>query len=311
MAIRPYLSIIILAVIALGLTTFVFASFQTEQPDGITRNPFFNSTQAYVLPLAEPSYFPILDSNSDISGIGAKSAAVYDIRSGRFLYEKNSRQRLPVASLTKIITAVVVLEKFNTRDTVAVSAAAVRVDGEKQDLYEGELLKIEDLLKMMLVDSSNDAAYALKDYASQKGINLVEAMNQKISTLGLNDTNFLDPAGLNDEGYSSAQDMVRISRYAMKHDMIWEFLRQKESSVQSLDGKIMHALKNTNILLGNLPNIIGGKTGNTDNALGCLVLLVSIPEKNDTLISVVLGSKDRFGETEKLINWVKSSYRWE
>ena len=136
-------------------------------------------------------------------------------------------------------------------------------------------------------------------------------MNQKISTLGLNDTNFLDPAGLNDEGYSSAQDMVRISRYAMKHDMIWEFLRQKESSVQSLDGKIMHALKNTNILLGNLPNIIGGKTGNTDNALGCLVLLVSIPEKNDTLISVVLGSKDRFGETEKLINWVKSSYRWE
>lgn len=275
------------------------------------KNSIFNSTQAYVLPLAEPSFFPILDSRIPAPEIGAKSAAVYDIQSGRYLYDKNSRQRLPVASLTKIMTAVVVIEKFNLNDSVIIPISAVKVDGEKQDLYASESIRVDDLLKMMLVDSSNDAAYALEAYAQGKGIKLVDAMNEKARDLALNDTYFLDPAGLSDDGYSTSQDMVKIARYAMRHEMIWESLRQKELSVQSLDGKIIHILKNTNILLGALPNIIGGKTGNTDNALGCLILLVSVPEKNDILISIVLGSNDRFGETEKLINWVKSAYRWE
>ena len=78
-----------------------------------------------------------------------------------------------------------------------------------------------------------------------------------------------------------------------------------------MDEKIKHFTKNTNLLLGVIPNIIGGKTGYTDSALGCLILVVEIPGQNDNIVSVVLGSNDRFGDSQKLINWSKTAYRWQ
>ena len=162
----------------------------------------------------EPSYFPIYDSKIEKPVIDAKSGLVYDTRSGRFLFAKNPRLKLPVASLTKILSAVVVLENLDTKDIIVVPKEALRVDDEKQSLYLNEEITVENLLKLMLIESSNDAAYALAYYANTKGINFVEKMNEKAQLLSMNDSNFLDPAGLNDDAYSTAEDLVKLVKYS-------------------------------------------------------------------------------------------------
>jgi D-alanyl-D-alanine carboxypeptidase len=266
---------------------------------------------AYFFPISEPNYLPIYNPDITPPNIDAKSILIYDLRSGRSLYEKNSSARLPVASLTKIMSAVIVLENYNISDIVTVTGDAVKVDGERQELYEGERISVESLLKMMLIESSNDAAYALAQYAKSRDINFIDEMNKKASQLKMHDSYFNDPAGLNDSAYSTADDLSKLTKFALAFPLIWETMTQKDLIVESIDEKIKHITKNTNLLLGVIPNIIGGKTGYTDSALGCLVLVVEISEENDNMVSVVLGSNDRFGDTEKLVNWIKRAYRWE
>src|SRR3989338_4033422 len=145
--------------------------------------PAFNSYQAYILPISEPSYFPIYNSKIEKPVIDAKAGIVYDTRSGRFLFTKNSRIKLPVASLTKILSAIVVLENIDTKEAVVIPKEALKVDEEKQSLYLGEEITVQNLLKLMLIESSNDAAYALSWYANGKGINFVNKMNDKAKLL--------------------------------------------------------------------------------------------------------------------------------
>jgi len=273
--------------------------------------PAFNSSQAYLLPISEPSYFPILNSAVEKPVVDAKAGLVYDTRSGRFLFAKNGRLKLPIASLTKIISATVVLENLDLKDEVVIPKEVLKVDEEKQSLYLGEKITVQNLLKLMLIESSNDAAYALAYYANNKGINFVDKMNEKAQVLGMVDSNFLDPAGLNDNASSTPEDLIKLIKDSFKYDLIWNILTEKSIVVKSVDGKIEHNVESTDQLLGIIPDIVGGKTGNTDGALGCMILVVDIPGKNDKLISVILGSKSRFDDTKKLIDWVKGSYRWE
>jgi len=277
--------------------------------DNIANIP--ETQSAYILPISEPNYLPILNPDMTPPNIDAKSILVYDLRSGRSLFEKNSNIRLPIASLTKIMSAVIVLESYNLKDVVTISGAAVKVDGERQELYDGEQISVESLLKMMLIESSNDAAYALAQHSISKNLNFIDEMNKKAALLKMHNSNFNDPAGLNDNAYSTAEDLSKLTKFALTHSLIWKTLSQNNLIVASMDEKIKHMTKNTNLLLGVIPNIIGGKTGYTDSALGCLILVVEIPGENDSIVSVVLGSNDRFGDTEKLVNWIKRAYRWE
>ncbi len=303
----------ILAISLAGLVVvnvfFVLKSPKVNNP--VNSEAIFNSTQAYVLPVSEPSYFPIYDSSKEKPVIDAKAGLVYDTRSGRFLFAKNPRLKLPVASLTKILSSIVVLENLDTKETVAIPQEALKVDEEKQSLYLGEEITVQNLLRLMLIESSNDAAYALAHYANTKGINFVDKMNEKALSLSMNDSHFLDPAGLNDDAYSTSEDLVKLIKHSLKYELIWNILTEKSIVVRSTDGKIEHNVESTNQLLGVIPDIFGGKTGHTDKALGCMILVVDIPDKNDKLISVVLGSRSRFDDTKKLIDWVKSAYRWQ
>jgi D-alanyl-D-alanine carboxypeptidase (penicillin-binding protein 5/6) len=314
-------AVTILVVIILALNGFFV--FDTNKPAsksiGVDNNekiePYkdlaFNVAQAYILPISEPSYVPILNSNISRPEVGAKSALVYDLRSSKFLFAQDPTQRLPIASLTKIMTATAVLENMKLDDVVTVKQDAIRVDGTKQDLYVDEQITVGHLLQYMLIESSNDAAYALASYAKEQGVDLVAKMNDKAAALGMLDTQFLDPAGLNDQAYSSAQDLIKLIRYSLKYqNQIWDVLTQKEINIPSENGKIVHNAKNTDQLLGIIPNIIGGKTGYTDAAQGCLILIVKIPEKNDIIVSILLGSKDRFGDTKTLVDWIQRAYRW-
>lgn len=311
MRLKIYFLTIILAVFISVNIFFVINSSNSDKSFPKSAESGFNASQAYIFPVSEPSYMPILNTAVSKPVIQAKSALVYDTRSGRFLFEQNPRQKLPVASLTKLLSATVILENLKLEDIVTVPKEALRVDDERQTLYLGEKISVENLLKLMLIESSNDSAFALALFAQSKGLNFVEKMNEKANQLGMADSYFIDPAGLNDDAHSTAYDLIKLVKYALKYDLIWNFLSEKNIIVKSADGKIEHNVKSTDQLLGIVPDIIGGKTGYTDGAGGCMILVVDIPGKNDKIISIALGSTDRFGDTIKLINWVKSAYRWD
>lgn len=308
---RLYILSGVLSVLILINVFFIFSFPETREYDsGQGRNQVINNQAAYVLPISEPSYLPILNTAVEKPIISAKSATVFDTRSSRFLYSKNPDVRLPIASLTKLLSAVVILENMDLDGVVRIPKEAIKVDGEKQTLYLDENIKVRDLLKMMLIESSNDAAYALKYHAANSGIDSIGLMNKKVIELGMKNSIFHDMAGLNDDALSTSEDLIKLVKFSLGIRELWSILGEKTASVFSADGKIEHRLNSTNQLFGIIPDVIGGKTGYTDGALGCMILVVDVPGKNDKLISIILGSTERFTDTEKLINWVKKAYTW-
>lgn len=301
-------------VIALLVLVNAYFFITVIRPPADVPSPVFNTAQAYIAPPSQISYLPIFNTNGNDVKLDAKSALLYDLKADRNLFEKNSTERLPIASLTKVLTAIVVWEKFSPNDQVTVQESAIKVDGERQDLFINETISVKNLLQLMIIESSNDAAYALKDYAASKGINLVEEMNAKAVALGMNNTHVEDSAGLNDSGYSTAADLVKAVRYGLRYDALWSFSRESTTTVTSTDGTISHVLKSTNQLLGSLADIVGGKTGYTDSALGCIILIVDVPGNSpaggDRMIAVVLGSHSRFEDMKNLISWAKRVYQW-
>jgi len=271
--------------------------------------PGLLSAQAYLLPVTDPAYGSVRDTGVPDPALDAKAALLYDTDTGASLYEKNAAVRVPIASLTKILSTLVVRDLFDQNEIVTVASGSVRVDGQKQTLYDNERITVHDLVSMMLVESSNDAAYALAAYAKSRGIDFVTEMNRKAQLLGMTDCVFTDPAGLDDTASCTARDMVRLVRAALRNaPQIWPIMATKELKITSVDGVIVHTVKSTDELLGQVPGIVGGKTGYTDGALGCLILVVKVPEKGDTLISIVLGSRQRFTDSKALLDWARHAY---
>ncbi len=274
--------------------------------------PKQDSSAAFILPASQPDYFPLRDFNVDNPDILAKSAVLFDTRSGKFLFQKNLHTPLPIASLTKLMTAVVLLENLDMAKNVKVSVENVNVDGFGADLYRGEVIKGSELLKLMLIKSSNDAALMFGTEAGNQGIDLVKKMNEKAVELGMNSTNFTNPAGLDDNAFSTASDLVKLVQYVSRyHETIWNILKIKSLDVASVDGGIVHHLINTDQLLGQMTGIIGGKTGFTSGAMGTMILVVDVDDGYSNLVGVILGSNDRFSEVKSLIDWGRKAYRWK
>ena len=232
----------------------------------------------------------------------ASAAIAIKLDGSRIYYNKNMNERRPIASLTKLMTAIIVLENFNLDNIIKVSKSDVRRIGSSGDLRPDELLTARSLLNIMLIGSSNDAALAL---ARQKP-DFISLMNKKSKELGITNTRFVNSDGIDEDGaYSSAFDMAKIfSHLINNYPQILEVLKTKNMVVYSSDDKFEHRLKNTNELLSMLAEVKAGKTGYTDKAGGSLALLF-----ND-IITVILDSHDRFGESEKLIQWLKEAYIW-
>ena len=233
----------------------------------------------------------------------AQAALAIKTDGSRVYYNKNIEMQRSVASLTKLMTAIIVLENYNLDEVIEIPLSAVRREGAMGDLKLDESITVRSLLNVMLIDSSNDAAFAL----AEKRADFVSLMNKKAKELSLAITHFSNPDGLDEPGnYSSALDIEKIFSYLMnKYPEAFEILKTKNMVVYSVDGKIEHRLKNTNEILGKVSEVVAGKTGYTDEAGGSLILLT----KNN-IITVILGSSDRFGESEKLIQWLKEAYIW-
>src|SRR3989344_8538686 len=141
------LYILAMSLAGLVIVSILFVMDSSQNNNLANAEPAFNSSQAYLLPISEPSYFPIYNSNTEKPVIDAKAGLVYDTRSGKFLFAKNPRLKLPVASLTKILSAIVVLENLDTKETVVIPKEALKVDDEKQSLYLNEEITVQNLLK--------------------------------------------------------------------------------------------------------------------------------------------------------------------
>jgi D-alanyl-D-alanine carboxypeptidase (penicillin-binding protein 5/6) len=222
------------------------------------------------------------------------------------LFEKNSQEELPIASLTKLMTALVVFSQYDLSSKVTIDQAAMDQEGEQGDLKLGQTLTVRDLLYITLIESSNRAAYALAEPMGQDAF--VAHMNDYAANLGLNHTHFQDTSGLNPYSYSTTSDLLKLAAYLFKnYPLFREITRLKEYHLYQEDGSLHHTLVNTNQMLGE-DGIISGKTGFTTEAQGCFMAIKKIDQKGSYIISIVLGSQDRFGEMKKILDWEDKAY---
>lgn len=273
-------------------------------------------------------YVPNRKKNYADLKIWAGSSVAIDVDSGTILHYSNGRKRTQIASLTKLMTAILAVEHIENMDEeITLSRECLNVPGtivgcptsvfcNANRMYAGEKVRAGDLLKAMLMNSANDAANALGAHIAGSVEKFVEIMNEKAKKMGLKDTNFCTPSGLEIDGkedqcYSSAYDIARIAAFSLRYDIIWEIMRIPEGRFYSTDGKYMHELKNTDILLENMPNCIGGKTGFTPMA-GKSLLLGATDENNEhEIIAVLLNDEDRWEDMRTLVDWVFRSYEWK
>ena len=267
------------------------------------------------------------DDYADIK-IWAGSSVVIDVDSGTILEYENGRRQTQIASLTKIMTAVLVVENIkDLSEKVIITREALNVDGttvgcptstlcNSNRMYVGEEISVLNLLKAMLLDSANDAATALAIHISGTPEDFVKLMNEKAKSLGLKDTNFCTPSGLEIDGresecYASAYDIARIAAYSLRYDLIWDIMKVEDEQIFSADGKYMHQLKNTDILLKEMPNCLGGKTGFTPMAGKSLLTVTVDPTGKHKIISVILNDPDRWEDMKKLTEWAFNNYQWD
>lgn len=246
--------------------------------------------------------------------IGARSAIsiFLDNRGNeRILFWQNPDEKLPIASLTKLMTAKIVLDNYDLSQPVNISKEAIDQEENFGKLRVGEILSVKDLLYPLLMESSNDAAFALaNDYPGMTEERFIQLMNTEAERLGLGNTYFVDISGLDPEepvsttNYSTVVDLAKLAQELLKTSLIWEILSRPQINLYGQE------LENTNKLLTTLPGIIGGKTGYTEKALGCFLLVIKAPKGKGLLINVILGADNRFQEMEKLIDWIKIAYKW-
>lgn len=243
--------------------------------------------------------------------IKALSALAIDLETGSIIYEKASQKERPIASITKLMTAIIILEENDLNEVAVVSEAATQVAGVKIWLYAGEKISVRDLLKGALIASGNDAAYTLAEHNSNSIPIFVKKMNQKSQLLGLTKTNFSNPMGFDDlNNYSSARDLAILATYALKKPFIRDTVKISATEIYNASGKTKHQLASTNDLLKDeYLQVRGIKTGNTDAAGLCLVALIEVANGNE-IITIVLNSPARFTETKALATWALDNYIW-
>ncbi len=239
----------------------------------------------------------------------AKSALAWDLESGSVLYSKNLDEKLPIASLTKLMTAIVVMQNANLDEVVTVDRSDQNVVGVSVGLTIGEQLTVKDLLSAMLIPSSNDAALILANYISGSSDKFATLMNDEATKLNLTGTYFSNPVGWDtDDSHSTALDLVKIVREFLKNEELVKIASTKQMQISSVDKTLSHQLTTTNKLLLQNPEVTGLKTGFTSKALGNLAITAN--HNGRQILTIVLGSTNREDDSEKLLEWVFGAYRW-
>jgi D-alanyl-D-alanine carboxypeptidase (penicillin-binding protein 5/6) len=239
--------------------------------------------------------------------VDARAYLVENAATGEVLLASGANRRLPIASITKLMTVLVVLDHAQPGDVVTVGPDASSVGESTVRLQPGEQLTVRDLMEAALIQSANDAANALADHVGDGDrAHFVELMNEKAQALGLRDTRFVRPDGLDVEGhYSSARDVTRLAHVAMRSPLVRDIVARRSETIAG--GRRLHTW---NDLLGRFPGLIGVKTGHTSAAGWCEV--AAARGRGVTIYATVLGSATRAGrnaDLEELLAWGISRYR--
>lgn len=300
-----------------------------DQNPGSVEGVEKESQVSVVLPPV-PSFQPVKKETAyDLAIPTAHSSLIMDVDTKKVLYESNGNEQRQIASLTKMMTATLVMERISNLDEeVLIDEDAVYSEGTRigcprsgycitQRLKVGEKISVLSLLKAMLMNSANDAAIALSKHISGSQEEFVKLMNKKAKELGLNDSNFCTASGLELDGreaecYSSAHDIAYIAAYSMKYDLIWDIMRlPNNTTITSTDGTCSHNILNTDIVMNDITNCIGGKTGFTPLAGRSLLLAASDPTRKHKVIAVLLDDPYRWQNIKTMISWAFDSYEWK
>lgn len=238
--------------------------------------------------------------------LNSRAAIILDRNSKTVMFEKNANTRRAMASTTKIMTAIIVLENGNLSDIITVSQKAAGTGGSRLGLKKGDKVSLKDLLYGLMLRSGNDSAVAIAEHIGGSVQGFAEKMNQKAKQLGLVNTKFVTPHGLDDqEHYTTAYELALLTDYALNNKKFAELVNTKSCSI-SING-VSRVISNTNELLGNLAGVNGVKTGFTNGAGRCLV--TSVIRNNKSLITVVLGADTKKNRTTDSIRLIEYAYQ--
>ena len=306
-------SLAFLGFIALGFFAFMTIARPFEDTTAAPKREQSASEIAALTKIRPTVSVPVPD-------IDAEAYMVRLVGEQKPLLSRRELKRMPPASLTKLMTAVLVREELRPSDLVIFSQQAKAVDPTQSSAKTGETFLRDDALKFTLISSANDAAEALAEAVAKKYLAYTASttrivftglMNKKAGELGMFNSYFQNPIGLdNPDHVMSAADVARLLEYIFQNDQgIFEISRTVETTVYSI-GHQNHAIENTDDLLREFPAILGSKTGFTSAAQGALALVYPV-KPNYTALIVLMGSHDRFGDGRKLIQWLENSFSAE
>lgn len=240
------------------------------------------------------------------SAINSRSCIIYDRNSHMVLYSKNENKTVKMASTTKIMTSLIIIENCDLSETVEVSKKSASTGGSRLGLKTGDKITIKDLLYGLMLCSGNDAAIALAEYAGEDVTGFVRLMNDKANQLGLKDTHYESPHGLDsDNHYTTAYELAVLTDYALKNKTFLQIVGTKNYTI-TINGYSKN-ISNTNELLGNLTGVYGVKTGFTNGANRCLV--TACKRNNMDIICVVLGADTKRFRTQDSIKLIEYAFK--
>jgi serine-type D-Ala-D-Ala carboxypeptidase (penicillin-binding protein 5/6) len=272
---------------------------------------------------------PIRRDDAGIFAVPTAHAAILlDAATEIPLYEKDADERRSIASITKLFTAMIVVEETgNLGELVTIDEETVYAEGTRVGcprsgycpgvrLQIGERIAVQELLKAALMNSANDAAIALAKHVSGSQERFAEKMNARAKELGLTNSHFCTPSGLELDGYeeecySTARDIAKIAIAALEYDILWRIMLLEKTNIVSADGKYVHEIFNTNELLGQYPTLVGTKTGFTPRAGYSLLAVAEDPyEEKHRLIAVVLDDTYRWRSIQNMFSWGFDAFEW-
>jgi len=313
-----------LLILSIFFNTIGASSFATKFDEAYQRHGSnqigFAEASVEEIPLPEIGPRPFIKPDAVNATAYAKNYLLVDSDTGIILAKKNEHERVPIASTTKIMTAIIALENYKLEEVVTISAKAAAEIGADAHFRTGEEITVINLLKALLIKSANGAADALAEHLNTDGEigmgKFIDMMNSKAKDLGMTDTDYHDPAGLDVTGYSSAHDLYLATKYALTKPTFAEIVKIKETSVRDTTGAIWHELENSNRLVRewDYPGAIGVKTGYMPEAGHCLV--GAAKRDGHTLIAIVLKTnadtpQASAEEARRLLDWGWQNVYWE
>ncbi len=275
----------------------------------------------------EVTLYPVLvnDGESPNLDVAAAASFYWDGEREKMLYKENEDDLLPIASISKLMTALVVKENYDMDEPVLITEEDVVTRSEFRDFRAFYETKIGEMIYPMVIESNNSAAFALalisdrflEETDEDPVKSFVNKMNRKARNIGLKETKFINPSGLDGRGsynLSTAREIIDFSKYLLTETEIFEISQKPSYRLFSPDRMVYYESVNTNDFLHTSSpkwdSIVGGKTGWTHAAFGCLLLVLEAPEEDGYIINVILGAEDRFLEMEKLVDYVHVAYEF-